>query len=319
MTPSPAPRPAGPLKIALAYCTCFIVWGSTWAVAKVGLEDLPPLRFVGTRMLLAGLVLLPFARSHGAVLGARTTWRIMGLGCLQIGLPFMLMFVGQQWIPSSWSALLFSTFPMWLLLVGRVLMPEQALTGRKLLAAGLGLAGVVALQHDQLGGLDVSGKAMLGCMLMLGSAVFVALANVLVKQHMAHVPPHMLVFVQTLSSSVPMLALSFLLEADAQVNWTIRAVLAVVYLAVGGTVITYQLLYWLLPRISLAALGTMALLDTLVAVLLGVVVLHEPLTLSLLVGGTLILSGAGIANFIPPDVTPAPPRWPWRRGRSIGD
>jgi drug/metabolite transporter (DMT)-like permease len=130
MTPTPAPHPAGPLKIALAYCICFIVWGSTWAVAKVGLEDLPPLRLVGTRMLLAGLVLLPFARSRGAVLGARTTWRIVALGCLQLGVPFMLMFVGQQWIPSSWSALLFSTFPVWLLLVGRVLMPDQPLTGR---------------------------------------------------------------------------------------------------------------------------------------------------------------------------------------------
>lgn len=305
MTPTPAPHPAGPLKIALAYCICFIVWGSTWAVAKVGLEDLPPLRLVGTRMLLAGLVLLPFARSRGAVLEARTTWRIVALGCLQLGIPFMLMFVGQQWIPSSWSALLFSTFPVWLLLVGRVLMPEQLLTGRKLLAAGLGLAGVLALQHGQLGAMDVSGRGLLGCLLILGSVVFVAVANVLVKQHMAHVPPHMLVFVQALSSAVPMLGLSFWLEADAPVNWTLRAVLAMVYLAVGGTVVTYQLLYWLMPRISLTALGTMALLDTLVAVLLGVVVLREPLTVSLLVGGTLILSGAGLANFIPPEVTPA--------------
>jgi drug/metabolite transporter (DMT)-like permease len=240
------------------------------------------------------------------VLGARTTWRIVALGCLQLGVPFMLMFVGQQWIPSSWSALLFSTFPVWLLLVGRVLMPDQPLTGRKLLAAGLGLAGVVALQQDQLGAMDVSGQGMLGCLLLLGSAAFVAVANVLVKQHMAHVPPHMLVFVQALSSAVPMLGLSFLLEADAPVNWTPRAVFAVVYLAVGGTVVTYQLLYWLLPRISLSALGTMALLDTLVAVLLGVVVLREPLTVSLLVGGTLILSGAGLANLMPPEVTPAP-------------
>ncbi len=152
----------------------------------------------------------------------------------------------------------------------------------------------------------LSEQVLLGCILLLGSTVLMALANVLVRQHMAHVPPHMLVFVQTLSSSVPLLALSFLLEAEAPVNWTLRAVLSVIYLAVGGTVITYQLLYWLLPRISLTALGTMALLDTLVAVLLGVVVLNEPFTVSLVVGGALILSGAGIANFIPPDATPAP-------------
>jgi drug/metabolite transporter (DMT)-like permease len=303
---APALKPASRLKLVAAYCTCFVLWGSTWSVVKVGLEDLPPLRFLGVRMLVAGLALLPFARARGGALDAKTGWRIAALGWLQLAAPFGLLFTAQQWIPSSWSALLFSTFPVWLLLVGRVLMPDQALTGRKLLAAGLGLAGIVALQHDQLGGMDVSGQAMLGCLLMLASAVLVALANVLVKQHMAHVPPHMLVFVQTLSSSVPMLALSFVVEANAPVNWTLRAVLSVIYLAVGGTVITYQLLYWLLPRISLAALGTMALLDTLVAVLLGVVVLREPLTVSLVVGGALILSGAGIANFIPPDVTPAP-------------
>jgi drug/metabolite transporter (DMT)-like permease len=306
MTPTQAAHRAGPLKIALAYCICFTVWGSTWAVAKVGLEDLPPLRLVGTRMLLAGLLLLPFARSKGAVLGARTTWRIVALGCLQLGAPFMMMFVGQQWIPSSWAALLFSTYPVWLLLVGRVLMPDQLLTGSKLLAAGLGLAGVVALQHDQLGALDVSGQGLLGVLLLLGSAALIAAANVLVKQHMAHVPPHMLVFIQALSSSVPMLGLSFLLESDEPVRWTLRAVLSVVYLALGGTVVTYQLLYWLIPRISLSALGTLALLDTLVAVVLGVVVLREPLTVSLLVGGTLILSGVGIASFIPPAGTPAP-------------
>jgi drug/metabolite transporter (DMT)-like permease len=301
-----APRLASPLKIALAYCVCFVTWGSTWAVVKVGLEDLPPLRFVGVRMLVAGLVLLPFSRSHGATLGARTTWQLIGLGTLQIGLPFALLFLGQQWIPSSWSALLFSTFPVWLLLVGRVLLPDEPLTARKLLAAGLGLAGVVALQHEELGSLSVSGTVLLGCLLTLGAAGFASIANVLVKQHMAHVPPHVLVFVQTLSSSLPLLGASFLLEADQPVNWTLRAVLAVAYLALGGTVLTYQCLYWLLPRISLAALGAMALLDTLVAVVLGVVLLREPLTVSLLVGGSLILSGAAIANFVTPEKAPPP-------------
>jgi drug/metabolite transporter (DMT)-like permease len=275
-------------------------------VAKVGLEDLPPLRFVGTRMLLAGLVLLPFARSRGGQVGARTLWHIVGLGCLQIGIPFGMMFVGQQWIPSSWSALLFSTFPVWLLLVGRVLMPDQHLTPRKLLAAALGLSGVVALQHAQLGALEVSGPTLLGGLLILGSVGFIAVANVLVKQHMAHVPPLLLVCVQTLSSAVPLLALSFLLEADAPLRWTPRALFAVAWLALAATVVTYLLLYWLIPRISLSALGATALLDTLVAVVLGVVVLREPLTLSLLVGGTLILSAAALANLAPPEAPTAP-------------
>lgn len=301
-----AVKPAGPLKVALAYCTCFLLWGSTWSVVKVGLEDLPPLRFVGIRMLVAGLALLPFARARGASLGARTGGRIAGLGLLQIALPFGLLFVGQQWIPSSWAALLFSTFPVWLLLVGRVMLPDQRLTGPKLLAAGLGLAGVLVLQHSGLGALEVTGQALLGCLLCLGAVASISVANVLVKKHMGHVPAHVMVFGQTFSSALPLLALSFLLEAGQPVNWTPRSVLVVLYLALCGTVLTYQCLYWLLPRISLAALGAMALLDTLVAVVLGVVFLDEPLTLSLLLGGALILGGAALANFIPSEERPRP-------------
>jgi drug/metabolite transporter (DMT)-like permease len=210
-----------------------------------------------------------------------------------------LLFIAQQWIPSSWSALLFSTFPVWLLLVGRVLMPGQHLTAPKLIAAGLGVAGVVVLQHSGLGALEVSGQVLLGCLLTLGAAAIIAVANVLVKQHMGHVPPNVLVFGQTFSSALPMLALSFVLEAGQPVNWTPRAVAATLYLALCGTVLTYLCLYWLLPRISLAALGAMALLDTLVAVVLGVAFLDEPLTLSLVIGGALILGGAGMANLIP--------------------
>jgi drug/metabolite transporter (DMT)-like permease len=296
MASSSARRPADTLKILLAYCICFVTWGSTWAVAKVGLEDLPPLRFVGVRMLVAGLVLLPFIRTQARAQGAGTLGRIVGLGTLQIGFPFGMMFVGQQWIPSSWAALLFSTYPVWVLLVGRVLLPDQLLTSRKLFAAALGLAGVVVLQHTQLGTLAVSGQVLLGCLLILGSAGFISVANVLVKRHMAHVPPHLLVCVQTLSSSLPLLGVSFLLEGDTPAHWTPRAVFALLWLALLGTVVTYQLLYWLIPRISLSALGVLALLDTLVAVVLGVGLLREPLTVSLIIGGLLILSAAALAS-----------------------
>ncbi|WP_225413856.1 DMT family transporter [Stigmatella hybrida] len=296
MVPKPATHP---IKLAVAYCTCFLLWGSTWAVVKAGLDDLPPLRFAGIRMLVAGLILLPFARAQGMKLGRRTTGHIMGLGCLQLSIPFALLFVGQQWVPTSWASLLFSTFPVWLLLVGRVLMPDQPLTAPKLFAAGLGVVGVVALQYSQLGQMEVSHLVWLGGGLILVSTGFMAVANVLVKRHMAHVPPLVLVFIQTLSSAVPLLGASFLLEGGQTANWTPRAVMAVLYLALGGTVMTYGCYYWLLQRVSLAAVGVMSLLDTLVAVALGVVMLHEPLTPSLILGGTLILSSAAMAQFAP--------------------
>ncbi len=67
----------------------------------------------------------------------------------------------------------------------------------------------------------------------------------------------------------------------------------------GATALTYQLLFWLLPRMPLVVVGAMPVLDTLVAVLLGVVMLGERVDSSLLLGGVLILSSAALANFAP--------------------
>ena len=307
MVSSSPPRPAGPLRVTLAYCFCFLTWGSTWAVAKVALEDVPPLRLVGVRMLLAGLVLVPFIRTQEGSLQKGDWGRVMAVGALQIGLPFGMMFVGQQWIASSWAALLFATYPVWVLLVGRVLMPDQHLTPRKLLAAVLGVTGVGALQYAQLGALAVSGSVVVGGLLILSAAGLLSVANVLVKQHLGHVPPHLMVCVQTLTSSLPLLGASFVFEAGASVHWTPRALGALVWLALGGTVVTYQLFYWLLPRLTLSALGAMALLDALVAVVLGVGVLREPLTPSVLVGGLLILSATVLANRTPSEPAPTAP------------
>ncbi|QRN97740.1 EamA family transporter [Archangium violaceum] len=291
-------------RLLFAYIACFVLWGSTWSVVKVGLADLPPLRFAGTRMLLAGLVLVPFSGLRRFRPDARTWWMLVGVGVLQIALPYGLLFVAQQWIPSSWSALLFSTYAVWLLLVGRLLLPDQPLTPLKLGSAALGLAGIVALQYEHLRGLGFSGLVVVGCVLTLLATVSISVANVLVRRSLAHVSTSLSVCVQTLSSSVLLLGASFAFESHLPGHWTPRAVLAIVYLAVGATALTYQLLFWLLQRVPLAVIGAMPLLDTLVAVFLGVLMLGERVDSSLLVGGALILASAALANLAPSSSTP---------------
>jgi drug/metabolite transporter (DMT)-like permease len=303
----PSSSGASRARLLLAYTACFVLWGSTWAVVKVGLQDLPPLRFAGARMMLAGLVLLPFSGLLRARPGARTLWVLMGVGVLQIALPYGLLFVAQQWIPSSWSALLFSTYAVWLLLVGRLLLPDQPLTPLKLLSAGLGLSGIVALQYEHLHGVGLTGLVLAGCVLTLVATVSISVANVLVRRSLAHVPTSLSVCVQTLSSSVLLLAASAAFESHLPGHWTPRALVSITFLAVCATALTYQLLFWLLSRVPLAVVGAMPLLDTLVAVLLGVVMLGERVDTSLLVGGALILSGAALANLpsSPSDKAPA--------------
>src|SRR5262245_12084116 len=146
-------------KVFTAYATCCLAWGSTWLVIKVGLDDLPPLLFAGLRMLVACAVLVPFAvRAFRA--GHRPTraeWRnIAFLGTLQIGLSYALVFVSSQWIPSSVSAALFATFPIWTSLFAHFLLKDEPLTWARGAAAALGFTGVAVLQGPSLGSLSLS-------------------------------------------------------------------------------------------------------------------------------------------------------------------
>jgi drug/metabolite transporter (DMT)-like permease len=289
-------------RVLAIYLLCCVLWGSSWPAIKVGLRDWQPLHFAGVRMLLAAAFLAPFVarswrdRPSGALIG-----RILGVGVLQIGIPYALLFVGQQWLPSGVAAVLFATFPVWLMLISRVALPGEHLTPAKVLAAFLGVAGVVVLQLPRLRGVSLGSQEALGAALVLGAAVLIALANVIVRRSLGGASPVMVTFFQISSGAVVILALAGLVERGAALPLGFRPLAAVLYLAVFGTVATYLCFFWLIRRIPMAAVGIIPLIDTTVAVLLGAAFLDEPVTRYVLVGGGLILTAAVLANRPPPE------------------
>jgi drug/metabolite transporter (DMT)-like permease len=101
--------------------------------------------------------------------------------------------------------------------------------------------------------------------------------------------------VQTLGASLVLSAAALALEGGLPGAWTARALGSIGYLAVGGTVLTYMGLYWLLPRVSLVAVGSIPLVDTTVALTLGTLVAGERLTLVMLGGAALVLAAAALS------------------------
>jgi drug/metabolite transporter (DMT)-like permease len=283
------------LRLAAAYLTCCLAWGSTWLAVAVGLRDLPPLLFAGTRMALAGALLLPLALRGGGFPRGRGLVRLLGLGLLQITLPYGLLFVAQQWTPSGLTAVLFASFPLWVALLARAVLREP-LTPLRALAVVLGVGGVAVLQAPALGAVDASPRLALASGLALLASVTAALANVLQKRLAGTWTPVVLTCVQTLGAGAALLLASALLEAGRPAAFTPRALGAIAYLAAVGTVLSYLCLYWLLPRVPLAVVGTIPLVDTTLAVVLGAAVLGEPVGWNLLAGGALVLAAAALAS-----------------------
>ena len=285
-------------RVLAVYAFCCAVWGSTWLVIKIGLRDLPPFHFGAIRMGLACLVMAPFAfRRGGRTPGRDERFWIAVCGLLQIGVAYAFIFTASQWIPSSLAALLFCTFPIWVGIFGHWLLPDEPLTGRTVAASLLGLAGVAVIQGPEIAAAIESrpGPLLAGGLCVLGSAVSSAVANVLNKKHFAGVSPYQNVWGQTLVGAAFLLGLALAFERGAPLRWTGSSVLAMSYLVLFGTAMTFVGLFWMIPRVPVAIIGTIPLVDTLVAVALGAIVLHERLPARVLAGGVLIAVGVAFA------------------------
>ena len=274
------------------------VWGSTWLVIKIGLSDLPPLRFAAFRMALACLLLAPAALSGRWRPSGREA-RVMALsGFLQIGLTYACIFIASQWIASGLAAILFASFPICVALFAHFLLPDEPLTRRVAASAAMGVAGVAVIEAPAAAGFlaPAHGRLLAGGSLVFAAAVVSAYANILNKKFLSRVPPFANVWGQTLVGSAVLLLAAATLEAGVPARWTVSAFVSLAYLALFGTVLTFAGLFWLIPRVPVSVIGTIPLVDTLIAVLLGGLFLRERLSPRILAGGVLILAGVVLSS-----------------------
>jgi drug/metabolite transporter (DMT)-like permease len=283
-------------KELLVYIFLCAIWGSTWLVIRVGVRDLPPLFFAGLRMALACLLMTPLA------LSARRPTRRQALlvgwnGLLQIGLAYAFIFLAARRIESGLSALLFSTFPIWVGFFAHFLLPDEPWRPRTIAAAVCGVAGVAVIEAPAVGRALAGGVGPLavGGGLVLASALVSGFSNISVKKHLEGVAPASNVWGQTLIGGSFLLIAAAVFERGEPARWTPVAIAGLAYLALFGTALSFVGLFWLIPRVPVSLVGSIPVVDTLIAILLGAALLHEKLSARIWLGGFLILTGVFLA------------------------
>ncbi len=275
-----------------------ILWSGNWLLIKVGLDGLPPFRFAGLRMVLASLLLAVFVlRRPRPSVSAGDARTIALVGFLQIGISYACVFTAEQWIDSGLTALLFSSFAIWVPVLGHFLLAGEPLTARTVAATLSGVAGVAVIEAPAIAraGSLSAGSLALGGALVLVSAVVSALSAVIVKKRLARVSAVASVWGQSLVAAVVLLGAAAVFERGAPSRWTSGTVFALGYLAVVGT-FTFLGSQWLIPRLPVAVVGTFPVLNTLLALLWGSLLGHERITARAVGGGALILSGVAMVT-----------------------
>ena len=283
------------MKARLVWLVLCGIWGSTWLFIKLGLTDLPPLTFAGIRFVIASIILCSLIAIRGVPL-PRTRRDLLLLavtGVLSFSLNYGLVFWGEQYISSGLAALLQSTLPAFGLIIAHFYLPGEQVTLPKIAGVLLGVIGVGVVLSNQL---QVSGpKALWGSAALVLSAFCTAYANVLVKAYGLNLQPSVLAAGQMIFGLIPLLLVGVSTEGNPlNLHWTPRAILAMGYLAVVGSVIAFLLYYWLVQHMQVTKSMLIALVTPVVAVVLGMLVLDERLTWRTLAGGAMIICGIGL-------------------------
>ena len=283
------------MKARLVWLVLCGIWGSTWLFIKLGLKDLPPLTFAGIRFVIACTIVYAIIRIRGLSLPhARADWFLLAAtGILSFGLNYGLVFWGEQHISSGLAALLQATLPAFGLVFAHFHLPAERLSWTKIGGVVLGVCGVAVVFSNQLA---IAGRqALAGCVALILSAACAAYSNVLVKAHGKNLNPAIMAAGQMFFGLLLLLAVGIPLEGNPfHFHWTPMAVIAMLYLAVVGSVIAFLLYYWLVQNMDVTKSMLIALVTPVVAVILGMIVLNEEFGWRTLAGGAMIMLGIAL-------------------------
>jgi drug/metabolite transporter (DMT)-like permease len=287
------------------------LWGAAFLFIRIAVLELGPLPLMATRVWVAGLVLLVYARVVGRWPRTWARWRaFVLLGGLNAALPFTMIAFAELTLSASLAAILNATTPLFTALVAAASLHEPLGT-RKLCGLALGFTGVAVVVG--LGPLVVTPSLVLAAGASLLAACLYGIGGVYAKARFQDVPPLDLAIGQQVGAGLILLAPA-LANPPAGFPAT-PTVLSVVALAVLCTALAYLLYFQLLAVVGPTNTLSVTFLIPAFAVLWGALFLREPLGAGLFVGLGVIVLGVVLVTGLALPAVAEPPR----RGAPNGD
>jgi len=280
------------LAIAAAYLALCIIWSSTWLVIRVGLQDLPPVSFVALRFVVAVAVLLLISVGRVRLTPERGAdyFLLAYTGVVMFAVNYGLLFWGELYVSSGLSAVLQATIPIFGMVFAHYILPSEPLRWQRVSGALLAIGGVAVICSRLL---DLGGiLAFWGGVGIVVGAASAAFSNVMLKKRELQMAPAMIAAWQMIFGVAPLLIAGFAIDGNPiNLHWTKSAWFCLLYLAIPGSALTFILLYWLLPRMTVTNLQTTSLITPPGAVMFGWLLGGETFSIWSLAGGALVLAG----------------------------
>jgi drug/metabolite transporter (DMT)-like permease len=293
--PAPAKRPPSGLMVAVALGIVYVVWGSTYLGIRVVVEDLPALAAASWRYLTAGILLAVILTFRGGFARLRiTAGEAIGCALLGLMLPALgngLVSVGEsKGAPSGIAALLVAAVPLWVIVYRSLAGDRPGI--RTTLGVLLGFAGLVMLIASTGIGGDVEVGASL---IIMVATVFWSFGSWSTPRLRLPADAFVATAYEMIFGSVWLIVFAairgeHLLPTSAPLD----AWLAWAYLVTFGSVVAFTAYVWVLSVAPISLVATYAYVNPVVAVFLGWLILSEPITVPIMVGGAVVVVAVAV-------------------------
>lgn len=287
---------APPWLVWAALLVIYVVWGSTYLAIRLVVETMPPLLAASGRFLTAGLVI-------GAVLVVRHGPRVVRLtraemaGSTFVGVALLLggnglVSLGERDVPSGLAALIIAIVPLWVVML-RMLSAEQVRRGT-LVGVVLGILGVAVLVVPR----GLSGSvATAGMLMLIVSGACWSIGSYYSRRLALPPDPFVSTAAQLILGGLA-LGVAGLLAGETGLlqveRFSTAAVVSLAYLVLVGSILAYTAYTWLLQNAPVSKVATYAYVNPVVAIFLGWLVLNEEISITMMLGGALIVLAVAI-------------------------
>lgn len=282
-------------RILLAFASVYVLWGSTYLAIHVAGERLPVAVVSGTRSFVSAVLIAVISLMCGKSLRVPKgeAPKLMLVGLLFMSANNMLLTWGEQMMPSGLSSLIVSTMPIMIALLETFLPGgTEKLNKRGWTGTLLGTLGIATLvwpsmrhPHAQTGELH----PLLGTLVLLGAALSFAIGSVLSRRFRFKADTFVATGWEIGTAAIFNLTLAAVTGRLHRSVWTWHGVEAIGYLATFGSLIGLVSFTYLLQNVAVTKVSTYAFVNPVIAVLLGVFLLHEHLAASEIAGMTIII------------------------------
>jgi drug/metabolite transporter (DMT)-like permease len=280
----------------LIFLALGIAWGSSYLFIKLAVDSFGTFTLITLRLLIGAAFLWSVLRlTHTPVPRDRRMFgHLLVMAVINIVIPFSLITWAEQSVDSALAAIINSTVPLMVLVIAPMFLPEEPIRVNGVIGLVIGFIGVVLIVSP---GLVAADGDPAGELALLGSSLSYAIGNVYARIKVRGLAPLIPAVFQVTFALLIVASLALVLERPWETAQPdAQAWFSIVWLGVFGSGIAYLAYFRLLSRWGATRTALVAYVLPVIGIVLGFLVLQEPIGLSLIAGTGLIIAGVALVN-----------------------